>query len=39
MVFYQQMGDGLRLGKRDAAGGDYAFIEVPLREFDARESI
>ncbi|KAK5948904.1 hypothetical protein OHC33_009990 [Knufia fluminis] len=30
LLFYQMGGDDLRLGKRDSAGGDFSFIEVPL---------
>ena len=30
LLFYQASGDDLRLGKRDADGGDFSFIDVPL---------
>ena len=29
-LFYQKTGDDLRLGRRDAVGGDFSFIDVPL---------
>lgn len=32
LLFYQQTGNDLRLGKRDAGGGDFSFIEVPLTD-------
>lgn len=30
LVFYQAVGDDMRIGKRDAAGGDFAFVNVDL---------
>lgn len=30
LLFYQAEGDDLRVGKRDAAGGDFAFLNVNL---------
>lgn len=32
LLFYQLQGDDLRLGKRDAGGGDFSFINVPLSD-------
>ncbi len=32
LLFYQMTGDDLRLGKRDAGGGDFSFIDVPLTD-------
>lgn len=36
LLFYQAVGDDLRLGKRDAAGGDFAFINVDLAQAGRR---
>lgn len=35
LLFYQETGNDLRLGKRDADGGDFSFVEVPLANLKA----
>lgn len=39
LLFYQAKGDDLRLGKRDAAGGDFSFISVPLGTVRGRSAL